>query len=143
MFNLIPFNNRRNRGLVNTDDFFENFFNGFDGLTGSAFTNFKADIKETENEYIVQAELPGFKKDNINIELNSDYLTISAENNEVIEEENNNYIRKERRIGKFQRSFYVKDIKQDEIDAKYEDGILEIKLPKQNPGLNNRRIEIH
>jgi HSP20 family protein len=143
MFNLIPFNNRRNRGLVNTDDFFENFFNSFGSLTESAFTHFKTDIKETENEYIVQAELPGIKKDNINVELNNDCLTISAKNDEIIEEENDNYIRKERRTGRFQRSFYVKDIKQDEIEARYEDGILEIKLPKQNPGLNNRRIEIH
>ncbi len=109
MFNLIPFN-RRNRGLVNTEDFFENFFNSFGNLTESTFNQFKTDVKETENEYIIQAELPGIKKDNINVELNNDYLTITANNDEIIEEEKDNYIRKERRTGRFQRSFYVKNI---------------------------------
>lgn len=59
MFNLVPFQ-RRNRGLVDLDDFFDDFFNNFDrfGLTNTGINAFRTDIKETENEYIVLAELP-------------------------------------------------------------------------------------
>ncbi|MFW6287420.1 MAG: Hsp20/alpha crystallin family protein [bacterium] len=146
MFDLVPFN-RRNRGLSRTRDSFEefvnNFFDNFPTVSNGSLTQFKTDVKETENEYIVQAELPGMSKDDISIELNEDYLIISAENNEVIEEEKDNYIRKERHIGKYQRSFYVKDINTEEIDAKYEDGILEIKLPKTAPKTNVKRIDIN
>ncbi|HLV08785.1 MAG TPA: Hsp20/alpha crystallin family protein [Halanaerobiales bacterium] len=143
MFDLIPFNRRKNRSLVDSDDFFENFFNGFSSQTESPFSKFKTDIKERENEYIIQAELPGFNKDNINVELNKDCLTISAENNEVIEEEKDSFIRRERRAGRFERNFYVRDIKQDEIEANYKDGILELKLPKKNPGQSRRRIDVN
>ncbi|MEJ6951387.1 Hsp20/alpha crystallin family protein [Natronospora cellulosivora (SeqCode)] len=145
MFDLMPFN-RRNRGLSKTRDTFEDFFNGFFDNFPSTFNGsmgqFKTDVKENGNEYIVQAELPGMNKENINIELNEDYLTIRAENNEVIEEEKDNYIRKERHTGRYQRSFYVKDINTDEINAKYDNGILELRLPKTTPQKNVKRIDI-
>lgn len=143
MFDLVPFNRRR-RGMTNSDDFLTDFFKNFGELsTNWSASDFKTDIRENENEYVVQAELPGVNKDNINIELNDDYMTITATNNEVIEDENDNYIRRERRTGSFQRSFYIKDVKADEIDASYNDGILEIKLPKKNPGKRVRKIDIH
>lgn len=144
MFNLVPFQ-RRNRGLVDLDDFFDDFFNNFGrfGLTNTGVNAFRTDIKETENEYIVLAELPGVNKDNINIEVDENYMTITAVNDEIIEEEKNNYIRKERRSGRFQRSFNISDVKADEIKAKYENGILEIVLPKAEKGKKSRRIDIN
>ncbi len=144
MFNLVPFQ-RRNRGLVDLDDFFDDFFNNFGrfGLTNTGINAFRTDIKETENEYIVLAELPGVNKENINIEVDENYMTITAVNDEIIEEEKNNYIRKERRSGRFQRSFNISDVKADEIRAKYENGILEIVLPKAEKGKKCRRIDIN
>ncbi|MGB4004900.1 MAG: Hsp20/alpha crystallin family protein [Halanaerobiales bacterium] len=144
MFNLVPFQ-RRNRGLVDLDDFFDDFFNNFGrfGLTNTGINTFRTDIKETENEYIVLAELPGVNKENINIEVDENYMTITAVNDEIIEEEKNNYIRKERRSGRFQRSFNISDVKADEIKAKYENGILEIVLPKAEKGKKSRRIDIN
>lgn len=91
---------------------------------------FKTDIKETEDEYLIEAELPGMEKEDIDLELNNNYLTIKADNEEVIEEEEDNYIRKERRRGKYQRSFRLSNVQQDEIEAEYNDGILEVSLPK-------------
>ncbi|MGB4045014.1 MAG: Hsp20 family protein, partial [Halanaerobiales bacterium] len=70
-------------------------------------------------------------------------MTITAVNDEIIEEEKNNYIRKERRSGRFQRSFNISDVKADEIRAKYENGILEIVLPKAEKGKKSRRIDIN
>lgn len=142
MFDLIPFH-KRNRGLLNTEDFFSDFFNSFNNLANNNLSQFKADIKETDKKYVIQAELPGIDKDNIKIDLTNDYLTISASNDEIVEEEKENYIRKERRSGKFQRCFYVKNIKQDEINANYNNGILEIKLPKTIGENNKRRIQIN
>lgn len=144
MFNLVPFQ-RRNRGLADLEDFFDDFFNNFDrfGLTNTGINAFRTDIKETENEYIVLAELPGVNKENINIEVDENYMTITAVNDEIIEEEKNNYIRKERRSGRFQRSFNISDVKADEIRAKYENGILEIVLPKAEKGKKSRRIDIN
>lgn len=144
MFNLVPFQ-RRNRGLADLEDFFDDFFNNFGrfGLTNTGINAFRTDIKETENEYIVLAELPGVNKENINIEVDENYMTITAVNDEIIEEEKNNYIRKERRSGRFQRSFNISDVKADEIRAKYENGILEIVLPKAEKGKKSRRIDIN
>ncbi|MFO7818955.1 MAG: Hsp20/alpha crystallin family protein [Halanaerobacter sp.] len=91
---------------------------------------FKTDIKETEDEYLIEAELPGMDKEDIELELNNNYLTIKADNEEVIEKEEDNYIRKERRSGKYQRSFRLNNVQQDDIEAEYNDGILEVSLPK-------------
>lgn len=147
MFDLIPFRNRKNRSMTERTDSFEDmvesFFNNFGSMSNMELNRFKTDIKENEDKYIVEAELPGIDKNNIDIELEDNYLTITAENNEVVEEEKDSYIRRERRSGKFQRCFYVKDINQDEIEANFDNGILELKLPKENPGTNRRKIDIN
>ncbi|MFP4016417.1 MAG: Hsp20/alpha crystallin family protein [Halanaerobiales bacterium] len=140
MFDLVPFN-RKNRGLMDRD-FFSDFFNSFGELQETDLNRFKVDIKENEEEYMIQAELPGVNKDNIDIEINDNYMTISATNEEVIEEEKDNYIRKERRTGKFQRCFNIKNVNTEEIDAKYEDGILEVILPKTSVESKVRKINI-
>jgi len=136
MFGLTPYN-RRNSVLTGRDsiwdirNFFESFFSDpfFTGL--SAFANpVKADIRETDKEYIIEAELPGMKKEDIKLELRDDVLTISVENNVETNEERDNYIRKERIHGSFSRSFHVENVRHEDVTAKYSDGILTIKLPK-------------
>lgn len=143
MFDLIPF--RRHRHIRRFGDELESLMERFFGedLFPSFGRDFKADIKETDKEYIIEAELPGFNKDDIEIELYDNQLVISAKQNEIIEEEKENYICRERRSGSFKRSFFVDNIKQDQVDAKYENGILKIILPKKDTGKGRgRRINI-
>ena len=76
--------------------------------------------------------MPGIKKENVKIELSKGYLTISAENNNEVEEKEKNYIRKERRYGSFTRSFYVGDkVEMNDINASMDNGILSITVPKE------------
>ncbi|MEZ0535815.1 Hsp20/alpha crystallin family protein [Caldicellulosiruptoraceae bacterium PP1] len=103
----------------------------------------RTDIKETETEYIIEAEIPGAKKDDIKIELYDNRLTIKAEVKHEEKVEKENFIRRERRYGSCQRTFYLDNVKQDDIKAKYEDGILKVVLPKEKPTKPHmRNIEI-
>ena len=94
----------------------------------------KTDVKETDSGYEVDIDLPGFKKDEINVQLDNGYLSISAAKGLDKEEKNKEgkYIRKERYAGAMSRSFYVGDaITQEDIKAKYESGILRLSIPKK------------
>ena len=93
----------------------------------------KTDVRETDSGYEVDIDLPGFKKDEINAQLDNGYLTISASKGLDKEEKNKEgkYIRKERYAGAMSRSFYVGDeVTQADIKARYEDGILRLSVPK-------------
>ena len=143
MYGLVPFkfNNRGNRGLT-INDMFQDFFN--DDIL-SPFTeanHFKADIRETPDEYLIQAELPGVEKNDINIEYNNNCLTIHAVRKEEHEETKDNFIRKERHYGEVSRSFCVNNIDKAQIQAKFDNGVLSIRLPKQEKTVNNTIIEI-
>ena len=94
----------------------------------------KTDVRETESGYEVDIDLPGFKKDEINIQLDNGYLSISAAKGLDKDEQDKEgkYIRKERYAGSMSRSFYVGNaITQDDIKAKYESGILRLSVPKK------------
>ena len=125
--------------------FGENLFNddwmdfGFpevdEALYGKHANNvMKTDVKETDTGYEVDIDLPGFKKDEINAQLDNGYLTISAAKGLDKDEKDKKgkYIRKERYAGAMSRSFYVGEgITQEDIKAKYEDGILRLSVPKK------------
>lgn len=152
MFGLTPYN-KRNRDLKcrptnifeEMDAMVENFFgNAMSPIFANKLNQMHVDIKENDTEYILEAELPGVDKDEMKVELNNNTLTVSVERNEEIKEEQENYIRQERRYGSMVRSFYVENIKDEEINADYNNGILSIKLPKDpkgNPG--GRKININ
>ena len=94
----------------------------------------KTDVKETDQGYEVAIDLPGFKKDEIKLELNDGYLTISAEKGLDKDEKDkeNRYIRRERYAGSMSRSFYVgESLTEQDIHAKYENGILTLDVPKE------------
>ena len=94
----------------------------------------KTDVKETDSGYEVDIDLPGFKKDEINVQLDNGYLSISAAKGLDKEEKNKEgkYIRKERYAGAMSRSFYGGDaLTQEDIKAKYESGILRLSIPKK------------
>lgn len=143
MFGLTPFNNRKQNGIVRKNDIwdlrsvFDDFFN--ESVSGFLTTAhpIKADVRETEKEYIIDAEIPGVKKEDVKLEFRDNQLTILVEQNHQINEENDNYIRKERRYGSFSRSFYVENVKHEGVAAKYNDGILSITLQKEETAKNN------
>ena len=121
------------------DDFFDDDFmrfpvwSGRSPLYGTHAKNLmKTDVRETENAYEVDIDLPGFKKDEISVDLKDGYLTIRAAKGLDKDEKDKKgrYIRQERYAGACSRSFYVGDVESKDISAKYEDGILKLTLPK-------------
>lgn len=121
------------------DDFDRDFFRGFGRpehvLYGkNASRMMKTDVKETDEGYEVNVDLPGFNKDEIKLELNSGYLTISTEKslNKENKENKGKMLRQERYVGTMQRSFYVGgSITEEDIKAKYENGVLSLTIPKK------------
>ena len=96
----------------------------------------KTDVKEMENGYELSVELPGYKKENVNVTLENGYLNIEAGSNQETEkkDEAGRVIRRERYTGAMSRSFYVgEDIKEEDIRAKFTDGILTLTVPKKDP----------
>lgn len=123
------------------DDFFDDDFamfhehGGRDPLYGKHAKNLmKTDVRETEDSYELDIDLPGFKKDEIDLDLNDGYLTISAAKglDKDTEDKKGKYIRQERYAGTCSRSFFVGEtVAPEEVSAKFEDGILRITLPKK------------
>ena len=130
MFGLVPF--KMNKDLNNSNTMFNDLFGDFFNDNLNMNTAIKADIRETKEAYILEADLPGMRKEDINLEYNQNYLTIHAHKNETKEDKKENYIRKERHYGEVSRSFYVGDaVEQEDIKAKFEDGILKVFVPKK------------
>ena len=114
------------------DSFFASKKNPLYGKNASRVM--KTDIKENEGSYELDIDLPGFKKDELHLELNDGYLTISAEKglDKDEKDKNDKYIRRERYAGSMSRSFYVgENMKEEDIHAKYENGILTLDVPKE------------
>ena len=117
------------------DNFFDNnFFSGRNPLYGKHEKDImKTDVREKDGNYEVFVDLPGFKKEDVKLDLDNGYLTISAQRNEELDDKDNEgrYIRQERATGSCARSFYVgKELEPKDISAKFENGILTLHLPK-------------
>jgi HSP20 family protein len=108
---------------------FEALFENVDNFPSS----FRVDLRETDNQYVLEADLPGINKEDISVRYEKNYLTISASRNETQEvKSEKDYVRRERRFGQFQRNFYIDNIQEDEIDAKFDHGVLTITLLKSD-----------
>lgn len=111
------------------DDFFRDDF--FDRKDRMNYNLMKTDIREDENSYLLEVDLPGYSKDDIKIDITDGYLTINAKVEKENNDENKNYVRRERFTGEVTRSFYVgEDIKEDEVKANFKNGILTLEVPK-------------
>ena len=132
MLTLVPYFRKdalaKRRGFNNLfDDFLnEKFYGDFFPETDT----FKTDIKETDDSYVIKAELPGVSREDIKVNLEEGVLTIKAERKFEDREEKENYIRREMKYGSFERSFRVEDINKEGIKAKHSNGVLEVTLPK-------------
>ena len=123
-------------------DIFDDFMDGFTfpdvdkELYGKHAKNvMKTDVRESEDGYEVIVDLPGFKKEEINVDLKDGYLTISATKSLDKDEEDKKQrrvIRQERYVGTSQRTFYVGDVKAEDVKCKYEAGVLMIEVPKKD-----------
>ncbi len=126
--------------LISRNFYLDDFFDDF--ITSPKGNGMKCDIYEKDGDYHIEMDVPGFDKKDINIECNNGYLTITAEKKEEINEEEKNYIRRERKSGKYERSFYLGEMDSDEIEAEFRDGLLKILIPKKVEVENKKRIEI-
>ena len=123
--------------------FFDRVFHDFFGNSFSQFDNISTDVIDKGDSYLLQAELPGFNKDEIRIDLDRETLTISANHNEEKKEDKDNYVRQERRYRSYCRSFHIPGIRKESIQAVYNDGVLEVDLPKeQSVAEETKRIEV-
>ena len=102
----------------------------------------KCDIYEKDGNYYLEADIPGFSKNDIKIDLNDGYLTITASKEDSNDENDRNYIKKERVSTQIQRQFYVGDVEAEEIKAEFNNGILKITIPEQEKPKNNHSINI-
>ena len=121
------------------DSIFDNFMDGTDN-----FDVMKCDVYEKDGAYHIEADIPGFKKDEISVDCEDGYVTISAEKNTEKEEKDKNkkYIKRERFYGKTVRKFYVGDVDSEKIKAEFKDGMLELVVPKEEKLPNKKTIEI-
>ncbi len=143
MFELIPFD-RHSRGMSAFDPF--RMFDEMDRrfmTSAPAVTAFRTDVIDTGDAFKLESELPGFKKEDIKIDIENDCLTISAERKADNKEEKDNYVKRERFYGSFSRSIDVSGINVDGIEAAYNDGVLTVTLPKKAAEIPaSRRLEI-
>ena len=149
MFEMRPFNRKnsmRNYNPFNElDDMEKSFFGNPFGFFEGGLSEFKTDISDNGSEYLLEADMPGFKKEDINLDINGDTLTISAVRRSDREEKDkkNNYIRRERSYGEYSRQFDVSGVDTAKIKAKYDNGILKLTMPKKDGYLNNsKHLEI-
>lgn len=146
MFDLRPYNRKNNVTSYNPfremDSFFDDPFRFFDG---KALAEFNTDIIESGNNYILEADLPGFEKGDIKLDVKDDIFTIKAERHTETEkkDKDSRSICCERSYGSYSRQFDVSGIDTDKISAKYENGVLKLTMPKKKaPKETSKHLEI-
>ena len=123
--------------MLPSEVFFNNFLDSMDNDK-----KMQCDIYEKDNNINIEMDIPGFNKEDINIEINKGNLVVTSEKNEE-ENEDKKYLRRERKFyGKYQRSFYLGEIDEENIEASFENGILKISIPKKTEEETKKLIEI-
>ena len=147
MAGLIPFNRKQNDLMnIGFDDFsnmLDDFFTGSWPIQRSlAGDTFKIDIQDNDTEYTIEAELPGVKKEDVEITLNDGRLNISVKKEEVSENKSKKYIHRERKYAQMSRSILLADADDEGIKAKLEEGVLTIQVPIKQHEDTSKRIMI-
>ncbi len=138
MFEMRPYNHKNHMSSYNPfrqmEEFEKHFFDDpFGFFDSKMLAEFKTDISDNGKEYVLEADLPGFNKEDISIDVNNNVLTIKAERHSEYEEKDkkSKYVRCERSYGSYSRQFDVSNVDTDHIKAKYDKGVLKLTLPKQ------------
>jgi HSP20 family protein len=141
MFGLTPFRSNYYVSAYDPWKEMEEFEKRFFGQRTPAM---KTDIREADGAYILEAELPGFTREDIHAEIKNGYLTIRAERKSESEDNNENYLRRERSFGSFCRTFDLEGIDADAISASFKNGVLTLELPKLAPKAEEaKKLEIN
>lgn len=152
MFELEPLNKnqlgrRSGNNVIDFYNMFDNFFS--DDLFEKRDLNrsfrsesFKLDVKNEEDAYVIEAEMPGVKKEEIKLDYQESQLIIGVDKEEEIKNEKNNYLHRERRSSSMKRGVYLKNVDVQKIDAKLEEGILKIVIPKLETIDSKFKIEV-
>ena len=129
MYSMIPFGRYGN----SLDSLFDDFERSFFSNGRSQLPAFRTDIQDKGDHYLLEADLPGFQKEDIDLHLEDGVLTITAKHDETKDsrDQGGKYVCRERRTGSYARSFDVSGIREDGIGASYENGVLKLTLPKQ------------
>ncbi len=138
MFELRPYGNRKHNAVYNPfkdmDEFEKRFFGSpFEFFDTNSLEEFKTDIKDEGDRFELKADLPGFDKKDIHLDIDGDVLKIKAERHleHEVKDEKKKYVRCERSYGSYMREFDVSGINTEGIKAKYENGVLNLTLPKK------------
>lgn len=147
MAGLIPFNKKNfdviSSGFDNFQNMLDDFFTDSKAIGRSLiWDTFKIDVQENEQEYVVEAELPGVQKNELNIKLDDGRLTISFSKEQSVDEDSKNYIHKERRYSSMSRTVFLADAASEGTGAKLDNGVLTIKVPKKDKPDNSVKIDI-
>ncbi len=127
--------------LITKDPFFGNLFDDF--FEPKKQTQLmRSDIYEKDGQYTIEIDVPSFKKEEVKVDFDNGYLTISAVKEEEKKDENINYIKRERYYGEMARSYYIGDVKEKDIKAKFEEGTLKLTFPKEEIKEKTRLIPI-
>ena len=142
MYTMTPFE-KKHFDLLNAFHDFENDF-----FAGTGWSTCKVDVRDEGDKFVMEAELPGFEKEDIHLDVQGDCLKLSAEHHTDSEDKDNKkdkkkYIRKERSEVSYQRSFDLSGIDADKLEAEYKNGILYVTLPKkQSEAPTSKRLEV-
>ena len=140
MFGLTPYRSNFNVSAYDPWKEMEEFERRF---FGQRTPSMKTDIRETENAYILESDLPGFSREDIHAEIKDGYLTIRAEHKSENEDKNESYLRRERSYGSFSRTFDLDGIDAEAITASFKNGVLTLELPKMQQKVEEaRKVEI-
>ena len=148
MFEIRPYAHKKNTALYNPfremDEWEKQFFGNPFGFFEGGIEEFKTDIKDEGDRYELEADLPGFDKKDIHLDVNGDTLTIHAERKAEQEEKDdkNNYVRCERSFGSYSRQFDLSGVDADHMKATYDNGVLKLEMPKKALPDSARHIEI-
>ena len=140
MFGLTPYSSNDYVSAYDPWEEMEEFERRFFGQRTPCL---KTDIRDTENSYILEADLPGFSREDIHAEIKDGYLTIRAEHKSENEDKNDTYLRRERSYGSFSRTFDLEGIDAEAITAFFKNGVLTLELPKAKEKVEEaRKVEI-
>lgn len=147
MYGLVPVHRRGtvavNNRLPDVFDMFDDFFN--DGLAlrrAMSFDTFKVDVRDEDDRYVVEAEIPGVKKEELDIDLRDGRLTIAVNREEKVDEETKNYVHRERRRTSMTRAMMLPDASADGVSATLDEGVLSIVVPKVKRAESSTKIAI-